>query len=78
MRNPFDARIKPSEITSESTYLSRRALLAGAVAVGLSPSIMAPAEAATIPAGGDHAPAPTKWPDSATDKLNTYEDATHL
>jgi len=63
MHNQFDAAIKPSEITP--------------VAAGLLPSILPPVEAATIPAGGEFTdPAPTKWPDSATDKLNTYEDIT--
>jgi sulfoxide reductase catalytic subunit YedY len=75
MSNQFDAGIKPSEITPESTYLSRRKLLAGAVAAGLLPSLMPPAEAATIPPGGAFADL-KKWPDSATDKANTFEDIT--
>jgi sulfoxide reductase catalytic subunit YedY len=74
MSKHFDTAIKPSEITPESTYMSRRALLAGAVAAGLLP-IARPASAATMPASGEF-PDLKKWPDSATDKLNTFEDIT--
>jgi sulfoxide reductase catalytic subunit YedY len=78
MRSQFDAGIQPSEITPESVFLSRRALLAGAVAAGLLPSILRRAEAATIPAAGsEFAPPPAKWPDSATDRLNTFEEITN-
>jgi sulfoxide reductase catalytic subunit YedY len=72
MSKPFDAGIKPSEITPESAYLNRRELLAGAVAAALLPSI---GRAATIPANGEFEKV-TKWPDSATDKVNSFEDIT--
>src|SRR5688500_17854123 len=75
MSSQFDAGIKPSEITPESTFVSRRTLLAGAVAAGLLPSIVPPAKAATIPPGGEFTDV-KKWPDSATEKLNTFEDIT--
>src|SRR5687768_12609363 len=74
MRKNFDVGIKPSEITSESTYLNRRRVLQAAVAAGLLPSIMSSlAEAATIPASGlfDNV---KKWPESTTDKANTFQD----
>ena len=70
MRKRFDLDIKPSEITPESAFVSRRELLAAAVAAGLLPSIMA--EAATIPANGEFAGV-TKWPGSTTEKANTLE-----
>src|SRR5262245_41705947 len=75
MRNVHDAGIKPSEITPESAYLSRRELLAGAVATALLPSIAPPASAATIPASGEYENV-KKWPDSATDKVNSLQDIT--
>jgi methionine sulfoxide reductase catalytic subunit len=75
MRSQLDRGIKPSEITPESAFLSRRAVLAGAVAAGLLPSIGPFADAATIPPGGEFADV-KKWPDSATDKVNTFEDIT--
>ena len=45
------------------------------MAAGLLPSIVPTADAATIPAGGEFADV-KKWPDSATDKVNTFEDIT--
>src|SRR5262245_36825589 len=75
MRRPADSGIKPSEITPESVYLSRRAVLAGAVAASLLPSIAPRVEAATIPPGGEFTDV-AKWPNSATDKLNTFEEIT--
>jgi sulfoxide reductase catalytic subunit YedY len=75
MRSQFDAGIRPSEITPESVYLSRRTLLAGAVAAGLLPSMLASeADAATLPASGAPFDNVKKWPDSATDKVNTLEE----
>jgi sulfoxide reductase catalytic subunit YedY len=76
MSKKWHSDISPSEITSESAFLNRRALLKTAVAAGLVPSIMGgTASAATIPAGGEFAGV-KKWPGSATDKLNTFEDIT--
>jgi sulfoxide reductase catalytic subunit YedY len=74
MRTKPDTRIKPSEITPESAFFNRRALLKTAVAAGLVPSMMSACEAATIPAGGEFDPKPTKWPGSLTDKPNSFED----
>ena len=74
MRKKLDLGIKPSEITPEGAYLNRRALLAAAVAAGLVPSIMS-SEAATLPASGELADV-KKWPDSTTDKVNSFQDIT--
>ena len=75
MRKRSDPKIKPSEITPESVFLDRRRLLQGAVAAGLLPSIWSSGEAATIPANGTFADV-KKWPGSATDRVNTFEDIT--
>jgi methionine sulfoxide reductase catalytic subunit len=72
MRKRLDTGIKPSEITPESVFMNRRALLTAAVAAGLLPSIMS-TEAATIPADGQFADV-KKWPDSTTEKANTLEE----
>jgi sulfoxide reductase catalytic subunit YedY len=74
MRKRLDTGIKPSEITPEGTYLNRRTLLTAAVAAGLIPSIMS-CEAATVPQSGDLADV-KKWPDSTTEKANTFEEIT--
>ena len=74
MRKRLDTGIKPSEITPESAFLNRRAFLTAAVAAGLVPSIMS-CEAATIPANGEFADV-KKWPGSATEKANTFEEIT--
>jgi sulfoxide reductase catalytic subunit YedY len=74
MRKRFDTGIKPSEITPESAYVDRRTLLATAVAAGLVPSIMT-SEAATLPANGEFADV-TKWPESTTEKVNSFQDIT--
>jgi sulfoxide reductase catalytic subunit YedY len=75
MHKRLDLGIKPSEITPERVYLNRRTLLQAAVAAGLLPSIMSRGEAATIPANGmfDNV---KKWPDSTTEKVNTFQDIT--
>jgi methionine sulfoxide reductase catalytic subunit len=73
MRNRFDSTIKPSEITSEDTFLNRRTLLQAAVAAGLLPSIMSRGEAATIPVNGTFDNV-KKWAGSATEKANTFEE----
>jgi sulfoxide reductase catalytic subunit YedY len=75
MRKKWDAGIKPSEITPETTFVNRRVVLRAAVAAGLLPSILPPAEAATIPADGQFASL-KKWPGSIADKPNSYEDIT--
>ena len=75
MRKQWDKGIKPSEITSEGAYFSRRALLTAAVAAGVIPSIMS-CEAATLPASGDLLDGVKKWPNSTTDKVNSFEDIT--
>ena len=75
MRKRLDTGIKPSEITPEDTFLNRRTLLTAAVAAGLLPSIMSRSEAATIPPDGAFANV-KKWPDSATEKANTFEEIT--
>ena len=74
MRKKLDLSVKPSEITPEGAYMNRRALLAAAVAAGLIPSIMS-SEAATLPASGELADV-KKWPDSTTDKVNSFQDIT--
>jgi sulfoxide reductase catalytic subunit YedY len=75
MRRPWDKGIKPSEITPEAVFLSRRVLLQGAVAAGLLPSILSTGEAATIPANGEFTGV-AKWPESTTETVNSYEDIT--
>jgi sulfoxide reductase catalytic subunit YedY len=75
MRKRLDTGIKPSEITSEDTFLNRRTLLTAAVAAGLLPSAMSRVEAATIPADGEFTGV-AKWPGSATEKANSFQDIT--
>jgi sulfoxide reductase catalytic subunit YedY len=72
MRKRVDTAIKPSEITPESVFMSRRALLTAAVAAGLLPSIMS-TDAATIPPSGTFSDV-KKWPGSTTEKANTFEE----
>jgi sulfoxide reductase catalytic subunit YedY len=69
----LDTGIKPSEITPESVFLNRRAVLQAAVAAGLLPSIMSSVEAATMPASGVFDDV-KKWSGSTTDKANTFQD----
>ena len=75
MRKRLDTGIRSSEITPENTYLNRRTLLQAAVAAGLLPSIMSCGEAATMPPSGifDNV---KKWPESTTDKVNSFQDIT--
>jgi sulfoxide reductase catalytic subunit YedY len=75
MHKRVDTGIKPSEITPEDTFLNRRTLITGAIAAGLLPSIMSRSEAATIPASGMFDDV-KKWPGSATEKANSFEDIT--
>jgi sulfoxide reductase catalytic subunit YedY len=65
--------IKPSEITPESAYLNRRTLVAAALAAGLLPGTLIPAQAATIPADGKFADV-KPWPKSTDEKPNTFEE----
>jgi sulfoxide reductase catalytic subunit YedY len=69
----WDKDIKPSEITPEGAYFNRRQLLQGAIAAGLLPSIMSTGQAATIPANGMF-DGVAKWPESTTEKVNSFED----
>ena len=67
--------IKPSEITPENVFLNRRTLLQAAFAAGLVPGLVAPSQAATIPAQGaftDLKP----WPGSRDQQPNAFEDIT--
>ena len=75
MPNKPDTRIKPSEITPEEVFFNRRLLLKAAVAAGLVPPIISACEAATIPADGMFSDV-KKWPDSLTEKPNSWEDIT--
>ena len=71
MRNRTNS-IKPSEITPENVFLSRRSLLQTAVAAGLLPAI---AGGASIPASGEFQNL-SHWPGSLLDKPNSWEDIT--
>jgi sulfoxide reductase catalytic subunit YedY len=75
MRKPWDVGIKPSEITAESAFVSRRTVVQAAVAAGLLPSIVASVDAATLPANGEFTNL-AKWPGSLTDKPNSFQDIT--
>jgi sulfoxide reductase catalytic subunit YedY len=75
MRKRWDAGIKPSEITPESAFVSRRTIVQAAVAAGLVPSILGSAEAATLPANGEFTNL-AKWPGSLTEKPNSFQDIT--
>src|SRR5690606_30085669 len=66
-------RIKPSEITPEEVFLSRRQIVAGAVAMGLLPGLAHESLAATMPAQGDRFDNVTKWPKSLDEQPNTWE-----
>ena len=70
-----DNRIKPSQITTETTFFSRRNLLRAAVAMGLGQSFLPKARAVTLPADGtfDHV---RRWPESDREKPNSYADIT--
>jgi sulfoxide reductase catalytic subunit YedY len=69
-------RIRPSEITSETSYFNRRALLKAAVAAGLVPGAIGTAAAATLPADGGEFTGLTKWPGSGDLTPSSYEDIT--
>ncbi|HLF10550.1 MAG TPA: protein-methionine-sulfoxide reductase catalytic subunit MsrP [Gammaproteobacteria bacterium] len=67
--------IRPSEITPEAVFVNRRALLKAAVAAGLVPGVLTQTDAATIPANGAFADV-KRWPGSADEKPNSFEDIT--
>jgi sulfoxide reductase catalytic subunit YedY len=69
------AAIKPSEITPEAAFHSRREILSAAVALALLPSMAPPARAAVLPADGTLAEV-RKWPGSLSDAPNSYADIT--
>lgn len=67
--------IRPSEITPESVFMSRRELVSSAAALGLISGFGLPARAATLPAEGvfqDLKP----WPGSVDEEPNSWEDIT--
>jgi sulfoxide reductase catalytic subunit YedY len=78
MRKKLDLRIKPSEITPESVFMNRRALLKSAAAAGLIASVglHTRADAATIPPNGMDFSDVKPWPDSISDKPNSFQDIT--
>jgi sulfoxide reductase catalytic subunit YedY len=65
--------IKPSEITPEAAFHSRRAILSAAVALALSPCMAPPARAAVLPSDGALADV-SDWPGSLSDAPNSYAD----
>jgi sulfoxide reductase catalytic subunit YedY len=67
--------IKPSEITPENVFFSRREFVRSAVAAGLLPSLAPLAEAAMMPADGTFDDL-QKWPESLDKEPNSYEDIT--
>src|SRR5262245_55601475 len=69
-------RIRPSEITSETAYFNRRALLQAAVAAGLVPGVIGEASAANLPPDGGNFAGVKKWAGSGDLKPNAYEDIT--
>jgi sulfoxide reductase catalytic subunit YedY len=72
--------IRPSEITPETAFLSRRAALQGALAAGIIGTAWPPARAAEVPAvaGTAIAPAPARNAAfSLTEAPNTFADITH-
>jgi sulfoxide reductase catalytic subunit YedY len=67
--------IKPSEITPESAFVNRRALLKSAVAMGLVPAAAFQARAAVLPPSGEFEDL-ERWPGSLTEKPNSFEEIT--
>jgi sulfoxide reductase catalytic subunit YedY len=78
MRKKLDLRIKPSEITPESVFMNRRALIKSAAAAGFigAVSLHTSAHAATIPPNGVDFSDVKPWPDSIPDKPNSFQDIT--
>ena len=66
-------QIKPSQITPESTFMNRRALLQSAVAAGMLPSALA--TGAQIPASGEFTDL-VDWPGSVDEAPNSWEAVT--
>jgi sulfoxide reductase catalytic subunit YedY len=71
----LSSTIKPSEITPESAFLSRRNILKGAVAAGLISACTRNAGSATMPASGEFTDL-NSWPGSLTEEPNSFEDIT--
>jgi sulfoxide reductase catalytic subunit YedY len=69
------ATIKPSEITPEAAFHSRRDIVAAALALALLPSVAPPARSAVLPPAGDFEGL-RNWPGSLQDTPNSYEDIT--
>jgi sulfoxide reductase catalytic subunit YedY len=70
-------RIRPSEITSETAYFNRRALLQAAVAAGLLPGIIGDVSATTLPPDGGEFADVKKWTGGGPAlAANSYEDIT--
>ena len=67
--------IKPSEITSEAAFHSRRDILSAAVALAVLPSMVAPAQGAVLPPDGTLTDV-SKWSESLGDPPNSYADIT--
>jgi sulfoxide reductase catalytic subunit YedY len=67
--------IKPSEITPEAMFHSRREILGAAIALALLPSAVPPVRAAVLPADGALADV-SKWPGSLSDPPNSFADIT--
>jgi sulfoxide reductase catalytic subunit YedY len=65
--------IKPSEITPEAKFHSRREIVAAAVALALLPSAASRVHAAVLPAEGTLADV-SKWPGSLRDEPNSFAD----
>jgi len=74
MRNRSNS-IKPSEITSESAFFSRRQLLQSAAALGLIAGCTQPSIGAVLPPSGKFTDL-AKWPGSLKEEPNAYEDIT--
>jgi sulfoxide reductase catalytic subunit YedY len=74
MRKPT-AAIKPSEITPEAAFHSRRQILSAAIALAFSPCVAPPARAAVLPPDGPLTDV-SKWQGSLSDPPNSYADIT--
>ena len=76
MRKRLDTGIKPSEITPESTFLNRRTLLQAAVAAGAVAVDHVVRRSRDDSRETARSTNVKKWPDSTTEKANTFEDIT--
>lgn len=66
-------RIKPSEITPEDVFMNRRRIIAGAVAMGLLPSIAGDAFGAVMPPAGGEFEDVSKWPKSLDAEPHSWD-----